>query len=65
MIGGELIHGQISTFMETLHLTYKEVWEVIPYQSLLMMQKDKVHEAHGDIIKRTTASEAFGDRIKR
>jgi hypothetical protein len=51
--------------MDALHLTYKEVFEIIPYRNLLIMQKDKLHESYGDIIEKTTSQELFGDEIKR
>lgn len=38
--------GQVATFMEVLHLTYKEVVEEIPYRNLLIMQKDKMHTSY-------------------
>ena len=33
--------------METLHLTYDEVVNKIPYRNLLLMQKDKLHVVYG------------------
>jgi hypothetical protein len=56
--------GQIASFMESLNLTYREVFEVIPYCTLIIMQKDKLHEAFGDIIKKTSSSELMGNKIK-
>ena len=46
--------GQIATFMEELHLTYNEVVNVIPYRNLLIMQKDKLHVATGDVMHEVT-----------
>ena len=40
--GNQTIAGQIATFMEGLHLSYSEVWEVIPYRQLLLMSTDKL-----------------------
>lgn len=48
--------------MDTLHLTYKEVFEVIPYRNMVLMQKDKLHETTGDVIKETTGREMFEKR---
>lgn len=48
--------GQIATFMETLHLTYKEVLE-IPYENLLLMQKDKLHAVYGTKIEHKSGKE--------
>ena len=41
--------GQIATFMESLHLTYDEVFEKIPYRNLLLMSKDKLHVTTGEV----------------
>lgn len=56
--------GQISSFMDSLHLSYKEVFEFIPYRNLVMMQADKQREATGDIIIRKSSDELFGNNIK-
>lgn len=37
--------------MESLGLNYAEVVEQIPYRTLLMMQKDKLHLATGSIVR--------------
>lgn len=58
--GNNTIHGQIATFMENLHMTYNEVFEVIPYRNLILMQKDKLHTVYGDLLVETSAR----DRIK-
>lgn len=49
--------GQVATFMESLHLSYPEVMDVIPYRNLLLMQKDKVHIVYGTIVKRVSAKD--------
>lgn len=46
--------------METLHLTYREVVEEIPYRNLVMMQKDKLHVVYGDKIEEVTARSMAG-----
>lgn len=51
VVGNDTMLGQIASFMENLHLSYKEVFEVIPYQNLIIMQKDKLHEVYGTVIK--------------
>jgi len=56
--------GQISSFMDSLHLSYKDVFELIPYRNLVMMQSDKQREATGDIIRRKSSDELFGNNIK-
>ena len=56
--------GQIATFMDTLHLTYDEVWEKIPYRNLLLMTKDKMHTADKeDVITKTSGKEAMKRRM--
>ena len=49
--------GQIATFMESLHLTYHEVLDEIPYRNLLLMAKDKMHVAYGEVYREMTADE--------
>ena len=38
--------GQIATFMENLHLTYREVVHEIPYRNLVVMSADKLHAVY-------------------
>lgn len=47
--------GQVATFMERLHVSYREAVYEIPYRNLLIMQIDKLHEVVGDVIKETNA----------
>ncbi len=42
VIGNDCLFGQIATFQEALNLTYREVFEEIPYRNLIIMQKDKL-----------------------
>lgn len=42
--------GQVATFMERLHVSYREAVYEIPYRNLLIMQTDKLHEVFGDVI---------------
>lgn len=46
VIGNDCLLGQIATFQESLHLTYHEVMEEIPYRNLIIMQKDKLRTLH-------------------
>lgn len=48
--------------MENLHLTYREVTEIIPYRNLVIMQKDKLHTISGDVLKEVSDSEMFKNR---
>ena len=41
--------------METLHVSYKEAVYEIPYRNLVLMQRDKLHEVFGDIVKEKKA----------
>ena len=42
VIGNDCLLGQIATFQESLHLSYHEVLDEIPYHNLIIMQKDKL-----------------------
>ena len=48
--------------MENLHLSYKEVFETIPYRNLLIMQKDKIHTASEDMMQEVTEEEFFANK---
>lgn len=52
MIPSYTIAGQLASFIDKgdggLGLTYKEATEIIPYELLLLMQKDKAHLASDD-----------------
>lgn len=50
--------------MENLHLTYKEVLEVIPYRNLVIMQKDKLRTATGDVMQEVSDDEYFKGKMK-
>lgn len=49
--------GQVASFMESLHLTYDEVLNKIPYRTLVVMQRDKLHTVYGDVKKEITENE--------
>ena len=38
--------------MDSLHLSYDEVVHRISYRNLVIMQKDKLHEVFGDVVKK-------------
>lgn len=46
VIGNDCLLGQIATFQESLHLSYQEVLDGIPYRNLIIMQKDKLRALH-------------------
>lgn len=43
--------------MESLHLTYEEVLDGIPYRTLLIMSKDKLRVATGKVYREMTEEE--------
>lgn len=45
------------SFIENLHLGYKEVFEEIPYARLLIMQKDKPRVVTGQVVRKGSAKE--------
>lgn len=49
--------GQIATFVESLHLTYDEVVNKIPYRNLLLMSRDKMRVATGKVYREMTEAE--------
>lgn len=57
--------GQVASFMENLHLSYKEVHEIIPYRNLIIMQKDKQHEVNGEVMEFVSGKELAGRRRNR
>jgi hypothetical protein len=34
--------------MDSLHLTYREAVDVLPYRNMVLMQRDKVHAIYGE-----------------
>lgn len=50
--------------MENLHLTYKEVFELIPYRNLIIMQKDKLHTVSGEVMEEVSEEEFFKNKSK-
>lgn len=45
--------------MEILHLSYDEVVYKIPYRNMIIMQKDKLHMASGDVMEEISEEEFF------
>nr|DAW44612.1 MAG TPA: hypothetical protein [Bacteriophage sp.] len=50
--------------MDSLHLTYDEVVNQIPYRNLIIMQRDKQHEVYGDVVKKISGKE-FANRRRK
>lgn len=59
MIGNSCLLGQIASFIENLHLSYDEVVNQIPYRNLVIMQKDKLHTAYGEVMEEMSEEEFF------
>lgn len=57
--------GQIAYFMDTLHLSYREVVHEIPYRTLLLMQKDKLRPCYGTKVKRISGRNMAAKRRKK
>lgn len=64
-IGNETLMGQIASFMEGLHLSYREVFERIPYRNLILMQKDKLHIVTGSIVRETQGRDMIERKMKK
>lgn len=47
VVVNDTLLGQIASFMENLHLLYREVAYEIPYRNLVLMQRDKLHTVTG------------------
>ena len=63
-VGNTTFFGQIAHLIDTLHLSYTEVFEVIPYRNLLIMQRDKLHTVSGEKVQRISGKE-LANRRKR
>lgn len=65
-VGNATFFGQIAHLVDTLHLSYTEVFEVIPYRNLLMMQRDKLHAIYsGQKVKKISGKELANRRKKK
>ncbi len=56
--------GQIASFMDTLHLSYDDVLNNIPYRNLLIMNKDIHRIAYDGVMKEVTENDFFKNKIK-
>lgn len=65
-VGNKTFFGQIASLMDALHLSYTDVFEVIPYRNLLMMQRDKLHAVYGgEKVKKISGKELANRRKKK
>ena len=63
VIGNDCLLGQIATFQESLHLTYDEVVNKIPYRNLIIMQKDKMRTLiDSEVIYEVSDDEFFKEK---
>lgn len=65
MIGNDSIFGQIATFLEALHLSYKEIFEVIPYRNLTLMTKDKLRPVYGKKVNKVRGKDMLARKRKK
>lgn len=67
IVGGETITGQIASFIENLNLSYKEVYEELPYLLLVLMMADKPRMVYGGRekteVKKMTGKELLKQKI--
>lgn len=64
-VGNTTFFGQIAHLIDTLHLSYTEVFEIIPYRNLLMMQRDKLHAVYGGQKVNRISGKELANRRKR
>ena len=62
VIGNDCLLGQIASFMENLHLSYKEVVCEIPYRNLVIMQKDKQRATSNEVMREVSDEEFFKNK---
>lgn len=63
VIGNDCLLGQIATFQESLHLSYHEVLDGIPYRNLIIMQKDKLRSLYNsEKMVEVSDDEFFGQK---
>lgn len=67
IVGGNTIVGSIASFMENLHLSYKEVYSELPYLLLLLMSADKpkaIHESEDSVeVKKMSGKELMRQKL--
>ena len=65
-VGNTTFFGQIAHLIDTLHLSYTEVFEIIPSRNLLMMQRDKLRAVYGgQKVNRISGKELANRRKKK
>ena len=63
VIGNDCLLGQIATFMDSLHLSYEDVLERIPYRNLIIMQKDRIRPLYNsEKMVEMSDDEFFGNK---
>ena len=59
VVGNSCLLGKIATFIENMHLSYDEAVNQIQYRNLVIMQKDKLHTAYGEVMEEMSEEELF------
>lgn len=59
------MYGQIASFLDTLHLSYDEIVNKIPYSVLIVMQRDKLETVEkGEVKEEIPGREMIKRKIK-
>lgn len=59
------MYGQIASFLDTLHLSYDEIVNKIPYSVLIVMQRDKLETVEkGEVKEEIPGREMMKRKIK-
>lgn len=59
------MYGQIASFLDTLHLSYDEIVNKIPYSVLIVMQRDKLETVEkGEVKEEVPGREMMKRKIK-
>ncbi|MDR2791318.1 MAG: hypothetical protein LBB27_01050 [Tannerellaceae bacterium] len=51
--------------MDNLHLTYREVIDIVPYRNMVLMQRDKVHTVYGEKMVEVSDEEYFKGKLQK
>lgn len=63
VLGNNNLIGQVSSFMENLHLSFKEAYEELSFPLLLMMAADKMRINHGSDEPKTEVKSLSGKEM--
>ncbi len=65
VVGGNTIAGQIASFMDFLQLSFREVYEELPYLLLLLMSADKPQPVYGEKEDEAVVKKMSGKELMR